>query len=78
MPFLYLRKPTTLGKMLTNLEKLELEAFMLRSNILAMKKRVQELGVLVKSLEELLQTLDFRCEELLKKFEEARMAKGSD
>ncbi|RLE92021.1 MAG: hypothetical protein DRJ46_01500 [Thermoprotei archaeon] len=62
----------------TNLEKLELEAFMLRSNILAMKKRVQELGVLVKSLEELLQTLDFRCEELLKKFEEARMAKGSD
>jgi len=62
----------------TSLEKLELEAFMLRSNILAMKKRVQELGVLVKSLEELLQTLDFRCEELLKKFEEARMAKGSD
>jgi len=61
----------------TNLEKLELEAFMLRSNILAMKKRVQELGVLVKSLEELLQTLDFRCEELLKKFEEARVAKGS-
>jgi len=62
----------------TSLEKLELEAFMLRSNILAMKKRVQELGVLVKSLEELLQTLDFRCEELLKKFEEARMAKGNN
>jgi len=60
----------------TDLEKLELEAFMLRSNILAARKRIQELEVLVKSLSELLQGLDFRCEELLKKFEEARLAKN--